>query len=243
MLADYFELIGFGDEGWGQPLLTAAATTIAVSLAAYGVGLALGLLGAWAKLSGVRWAERAADTYTTVLRGVPDLLVIYLCYFGGSQILTGIGHALGADEFWGVNGFVAGTVAVGVVSGAYQTEVLRGAYRAIPPGLIEAGTVAGMSRSLLLRRLVLPLGLRYALPGMNNVWQLVIKESALISVTGLTEILRQVNVATGSTGEAFQFYITGALMFLIISSGSGLLFRGAEAWSSRGVVPRATRRA
>lgn len=235
MLADYFELIGFGDEGWGQPLLVAAGTTVAVSLAAYGVGLVLGLLGAWAKLSGVRWAAGVAQVYTTVLRGVPDLLVIYLCYFGGSQILTGIGHALGADAFWGVNGFVAGTIAVGVVSGAYQTEVLRGAYRAIPPGLIEAGTVAGMGRGLLLRRLVLPLGLRYALPGMNNVWQLVIKESALISVTGLTEILRQVNVAAGSTGEAFTFYVTGALMFLVISSGSGLLFRVAEGWSSRGV--------
>ena len=233
---DYLTLIGFGDEGWGEPLLRAAGTTVAVSASAYAVGLLIGLLGAWAKLSGSRIAGATATVYTTVLRGVPDLLVIYLFYFGGSQAMTGLGHALGTQGFLGVNGFVAGLLAVGIVSGAYQTEVLRGAYRAIPPGQIEAARACGMRDALALRRIVVPLALRFALPGMGNIWQMVIKESALISVTGTTEILRQVNVAAGSTGDAFAFYITGALLFLLLSLVSGLLFRAAEIRWSRGAA-------
>lgn len=227
--------LGFGPEGWGALLLRAAAMSVAVSVSAFALGMALGALGAWGRLSRSAAARGAALGYVTVLRGIPDLLVIYLFYFGGSEVLSAIGHLLGAQGFLGLNGFTVGMLAVGIVSGAYQTEVFRGAWLAIPAGQIEAARVAGMGPLLLARRVAGPQALRIALPGLGNVWQMVIKESALISVTGLVELLRQVHVAAGSTGNAFQFYVAGGVLYLLITSASGLLFRGAERWAGRGV--------
>jgi octopine/nopaline transport system permease protein len=230
----YLSLIGFGPQGWGGQLLLATLTTLAVSVSAYAVGILFGVAGAWAKLSGLASAQWAADVYTTVLRGIPDLLVIYLFYFGGSQVMTSLAHGLGASGFWGIDPFMVGTLAVGIVSGAYQTEVLRGAYLAIPPGEIEAARAVGMGRMLMLRRIIAPRALHFALPGMGNIWQQVLKESALISVTGLTEILRQIHIGAGSTHLPFDFYITGFVLYLILTTLSGTCFRGAEVWSMRG---------
>ncbi len=227
-------LTGFGPTGWGAQLLWAAGMTVAVSVTAFAIGLAIGGLGAWAKLSGGRVAGWLATAYTTVLRGVPDLLVIYLFYFGGSQVLTSIGRWMGHDGFVGLNGFTAGALAVAVVSGAYQTEVIRGAVGAVSRGQGEAGRTLGLSRWRVLRHVLAPQILRAALPGMGNVWQLVVKESALISVTGLVELLRQVSVAAGSTREPFLFYVTGAALYLVITSMSGALFQAAERHSRRG---------
>lgn len=237
-LVAYFLLIGFGPTGWGVPLLRAASMTVAVSLSAFGVGIVFGIFGCWAKLSRSVVAQGVATVYTTVLRGVPDLLVIYLLYFGGSQAIGAIARLLGHQGFFGLNGFVVGMMAVGIISGAYQTEVLRGAYLAIPKGEIEAARVAGMGRLLMLRRIVAPQTLRFALPGMGNVWQLILKESALISVVGLIEIMNQTRLAVGRTGAAFSFYITGAILFLLITTMSGAVFRRAEAWAMRGMGGR-----
>jgi octopine/nopaline transport system permease protein len=231
LLAGYLTLIGFGPTGWGWMLARATATTLALSASAFAVSLAFGGLGAAAKLSHARLARRAADLYTTVLRGIPDLLVIYLFYFGGSQVLTALGHLFGHEGFLGIDGFMVGTLAVGIVAGAYQTEVIRGAYLAIPPGEIEAARAVGMGRMLMLRRITGPRTLRFALPGMGNVWQQVLKESALVSVTGLAEILRQIHVGAGSTHQPFDFYITGFLLYLLLTAVSGTVLRGAEAWT------------
>ena len=223
----------FGPLGWGPTLAMAAAMTLAVSAAAFVLGLVFGLLGAWAKLSGVRSAQAAAATYTTVLRGVPDLLVVYLFYFGGSAGLTAVGHLFGAQGFFGLSGFAVGAIAIGIISGAYQTEVLRGGYLAIARGELEAARAVGMGRLLMLRRIIIPQALRFALPGMGNVWQGVLKESSLISVTGLVEIMRQVEVGAAYTRLPFDFYITGALLYLILTTLSGIVFRGAELRVSR----------
>src|SRR6185437_8373072 len=133
-MSNTIELLGFGSQGWGRPLLLATLMTVAVSAAAFALGLLFGLFGAWGKLSASPAARDVASTYTTVFRGVPDLLVVYLFYFGGSSGLTAIGHLFGGSGFFGLPGFAVGAIAIGIVSGAYQTEVLRGAYRAIPPG-------------------------------------------------------------------------------------------------------------
>ena len=232
-MAGYFTLIGFGPTGWGWQLVQATLMTISVSASAYLTGLVFGTLGAWAKLSGSRAAHFGGDVYTTVVRGVPDLLVVYLFYFGGSEVLTAAGRMFGQEGFFGLNGFMVGTLAVGVVSGAYQTEVIRGAYVAIPRGEIEAARAVGMGRLLMLRRIITPRVLRFALPGMGNVWQQVLKESALISVTGLAEIMRQIHIGAGSTRQPFDFYITGFLLYLLLTACSGFCFRGAETWSLR----------
>jgi octopine/nopaline transport system permease protein len=230
-----FYLVGFGAGGWGVEIIEATLMTVAVSLCAFLFGMVFGTLGAWAKLSASLVARTLGDVYTTVLRGIPDLLVIYLLYFGGSTALTAIGRALGSEGFIGVNAFLTGALAVGIVSGAYQTEVFRGAYLAIARGEIEAAVAVGMRPLLMFRRITVPQVVRFALPGMGNVWQLVLKESALISVTGLVELLRQSQVAAGSTKQPFPFYITAMAMYLVLTSASSWLFRWSETRALRGV--------
>ncbi len=229
------ELVSFGPDGWGKTLLAGAWMTVLIALAGYSVGAVIGSFGAWAKISGGRGIRIAADTYTTVLRGIPDLLVIYLFYFGGSAAVTAVGRLFGAEGFLGFPGFLAGSLAVGVTSGAQFTEVLRGAFRAVHPGEIEAAIACGMGRTLRFRRIIAPLTLRHALPGLGNVWQVVLKESALVSITGVAELLRQTQVAAGSTGLPFDFYVIAGAIYLIISTGSGFFLRGAEKHFSRGV--------
>jgi octopine/nopaline transport system permease protein len=231
----YIELMGFGPKGWGLLLLKATLMTIAVSSVAFLLGNVLGALIAWARIEGGRALRFAADAYTTVLRGIPDLLVIFLLYFGGSSALTAIGHALGAQGFVGVNAFASGAIAVGIISGAYQSEIFRGAYGAIARGELEAARAVGMSRWLMFRRIIVPQALRFAIPGLGNVWQLALKESALISVVGLTELLRQAQVGAGSTRQPFAFFITAAALYLVLSTLSGWGFRRAEAVGMRGV--------
>jgi len=234
-VAEYVELMGFGPKGWGLLMAQAALMTIAVSATAFALGSALGALVAWARVEGNRPLRIAADAYVTVLRGIPDLLVIYLLYFGGSQALTALAHLVGTKGFVGVNAFAAGAIAVGIISGAYQSEVFRGAFAAIARGELEAARSVGMSRPLLFRRIIVPQALRFAIPGLGNVWQLALKESALISVVGLTEILRQAQVGAGSTRQPFEFFITAAALYLVLSTISGLGFQRAEALGMRGV--------
>lgn len=228
-------VLAFLNNGWTLSMLLAAGMTIAVALAGFAIGAAIGALGALAKILGGSLLRGLADAYTTVLRGIPDLLVIYLFYFGSSAVLTPLGRLFGATGFVSLPGFLAGALAVGVVSGAYQTEVLRGAYLAIPKGEIEAATAAGMSPFLKFRRIVAPLALRFAIPGIGNVWQLVLKETALISVTGLVEILRQAQIGAGSTRQPFLFFGAAACLYMLISVASSWGFGRAEQHFTRGL--------
>jgi octopine/nopaline transport system permease protein len=227
-------LLGFGPDGWGHVLLRAGLMTLAVSLAAFFFGLVLGTLIAWGRIAGNRLIRGLAEAYTIVLRGVPDILVIYLFYFGGRQVVTAVGTALGFQGPFDISGFAAGMLAIGLISAASQSEVLRGAYQAVPKGTIEAGRVVGMTRLTLFRRVIAPQAMVTALPGMGNQWQSVIKESALVSVTGLVETMRQVSVAAGSTQEHFLFYAAGAVIYLLITTLSDQVFRLAEKRSLRG---------
>jgi octopine/nopaline transport system permease protein len=231
----FFDLLSFGPDGWANALVAGAWMTILVAIAGYAIGVVIGGFGSWAKISGARATRIAADAYTTVLRGIPDLLVIYLLYFGGSAAVTAIGRLFGADGFIGFPGFLAGSLAVGVTSGAQQTEVFRGAFKAVHPGEIEAAIACGMSRWLRFWRIVAPLTLRHALPGLGNVWQVVLKESALVSITGVAELLRQAQVGAGSTGLPFDFYLIAGIIYLAISTVSGVVMRQAERYFNRGV--------
>jgi octopine/nopaline transport system permease protein len=228
-------LLGFGENGWGLNLILATFTTLAVTLLAFAFGGVFGAVVARGKLAGGLLARGLCDVYTTVLRGVPDLLVIYLLYFGGSQVLSTLYRLMGGSGFVGINAFFTGALAVGVVSGAYQAEVFRGAYMAIPKGELEAARSVGMSGWVLFRRIVLPQVLRFAIPGLGNVWQLALKESALISVTGLTELLRMSQVASGSTRQPFVFYAAAGALYLVLTSLSTWVFNTAEARAMRGV--------
>ncbi|NLS21075.1 ABC transporter permease subunit [Rhizobium sp. P40RR-XXII] len=235
LIDSYLALVGFGQTGWGSLLLTAAAMTIGVSACGFLAGTIIGSIVTFMQLSrhmAVRWF---ADCYTTVLRGVPDLLVIYLFYFGGSAFLGSVGGLLGYRGFIGMPPFLTGTLALGVVSAAYQAEIFRGAFRSVARGEIEAASAVGMRPWPKFRRIVAPLVLRYAIPGLGNTWQLVLKESALISVTGLVELLRQSQIAAGSTRRPFEFYLTAVVLYLVVTWFSSILFRKMEARTTQGI--------
>jgi octopine/nopaline transport system permease protein len=220
--------------GWGVALLKAAMTTLALSVAGFLAGAVLGAIAAIARLGGGSIASSVAYAYSTLFRGVPDLLTIYLMYFGGSAGLTVIGQWLGAQGFIGLPAFATGVLALGVISGAYQTEVYRGAFLAIQRGELDAARAFAMPTWTMLRRVIAPQVLRYAIPGLGNVWQLVLKDSALISVIGLVELMRQAQVGAGSTRQPFVFYGGAAALYLIIAVITNSLFRRVERRSLRG---------
>ncbi|WP_415859343.1 ABC transporter permease [Burkholderia sp. BCC1981] len=223
-----FELLGWGSGGWGGTLLRATATTVEVTFAALAVGAVVGAAVAWSRLSRYPLARAFGDAYTTVFRGVPELLIIYLIYFGGSSIATQIGRYLGADGFFGLPPFLSGALAVGVISGSYQAEVYRGAYLAVARGEIEAAMSMGMARSKLLFRIVAPQVFRFSLPGLGNVWQMTLKDSALISITGLVELMRASQIGAGSTHQYFMFFIAGGALYLVLTALSGKIFNRLE---------------
>lgn len=229
----WYELFGFGAKGWGGLLLVGLAVTVAVTAAALAIGAVFGSLAAWAKLSASWPARVAGDLYTTIFRGVPELLVIFLFYFGGSTVTTGIGHLFGQEGFIGVPNFLAGALAVGVISGAYQAEVFRGAFGAVLPGEIEAARAMGMPRLLRFRRIIVPQVLRFAVPGLGNVWQLSLKDSALVSVTGLAELMRTAQMGAGSTRQYFGFYIAAGALYLLVTTVSNGVVDKAEARMAR----------
>ena len=228
-------LLGFGSGGWAAALLSAAAVTLLLSIAGFALGAVFGGIAAAARVGGSRALTSLAEGYGTVFRGIPDLLTIYLLYFGGSMALTTVAHLFGAAGFFGLPAFATGTLAIGVISGAYQAEVYRGAYLAVDRGQAEAAYAHGLSKYLTLRLVILPQLMRYAIPGLGNVWQLVLKDSALISVIGLVELMRQAQIGAGSTRQPFVFYVAAAALYFAIAAATGVLFRRAERISMRGV--------
>jgi octopine/nopaline transport system permease protein len=229
------ELLSFGAAGWGDEMLRAAAMTLAVSISSVLLGLVFGTLGAAAKLSVIPPLRWLAEGYTTIARGVPELLVIYLLFFGGSGAVMFVAALFGYDGYIELNAFTIGTFAIGAISGAYSTEVIRGAVLAVPAGQIEAAKAIGMARGLMFRRILFPQVARYALPGLGNVWQFTLKDTALISVTGLVEIMRQAHIAAGSTRQPFTFYLVAAALYLVLTTFSNYGFQRAEGWANRGV--------
>lgn len=230
----YVVLVGFGETGWGALLLSAATMTLGVSICGFLTGTILGSVITFMQLSRYVVLRWLADGYTTILRGVPDLLVIYLFYFGGSAFLGYVGGLFGYQGFIGMPAFLTGTLALGVVSAAYQSEVFRGAFKSVAGGELEAASAVGMRPWPKFRRIIAPLVLRYAIPGLGNTWQLVLKESALISVTGLVELLRQSQIAAGSTRRPFEFYLTAVVLYLVITWASSNVFRHLETRTLRG---------
>ena len=229
------DIFGFGPGGWGFALLQGAAMTLLVSACGLLIGATIGGFVAWARLSGALLAGAAGQAYAALFRGLPELLIVYFVYFGTSTLLTAAAHAAGYEGFVGVPAFAAGALAVGVISGAYQAEVFRAAYRAIVRGELEAAISVGMNRALMFRRIIAPQVMRFALPGLGNLWQVALKDSSLISVTGLTELMRVSQVGAGSTHRPFAFYLGGAALYLVMTLATTRLFDAAEARATRGM--------
>lgn len=235
-MVDAMHMLGFGEGGWGAALGAAAGTTLALSLLGFLLGVVFGALAAAGQLSQSRVWKSLSGAYGTVFRGVPDLLTIYLLYYGGSVALTTVGRFFGGAGFVGLPAFTTGVIAIAIISGAYQAEVYRGAYLAVDRGQFDACKALGLARLPSLSLVIVPQLMRHALPGLGNVWQLVLKDSALISVIGLVELMRQTQIGAGSTREPFAFYIAAAALYFLIAGATGLVFRLGEARAWRGVA-------
>ena len=228
------ELLAFGDTGWGDELFYATLMTIAVAITAMLIGFFFALIFTPLKLSKNRFLNLIANTYTTIIRGVPELLVIYLFFFGGSAAVMFVASIFGYGEYIEINAFITGAFSIGIISGAYSTEVFRGAIQSIDKGQFEAANVLGLGKFGKFFKVILPQTLRLALPNLSNVWQITLKDTSLISVTGLVEIMRQSYVAAGSTRDPLFFYSCAAVLYLMLTYLSMKFINKLELKYSRG---------
>jgi len=235
---DVWTLIGFGPNGWGDEIAWGVVVTVSLALATLPFGLLLGFLLALAKQSPERSLRLAGDIYTTIFRGLPELLTLFLVYYGvqlGAQKVVQTVSPGTAFEF---NSFVAGMIALGVVFSSYASEVFLSAFRAIPSGQYEGGWAIGLSKSQTMRLVVLPQLIRIALPGLGNLWLILLKDTALVSVIGLSDILRQSGIAARVSKEAFLFFGIACLLYLVLAILSSFGFSAIERWAGRGGVHR-----
>ena len=228
------ELLAFGDSGWGDELFYATLMTIAVSITAMIIGFVFAAIFTPLKLSKSKLSNFIANSYTTVIRGVPELLVIYLFFFGGTGAVMYVASIFGYNEYIEINAFITGAFAIGIISGAYSTEVFRGAVQSIEKGQFEAAKVLGLSKFAQFFKIILPQVLRLAIPNLSNVWQITLKDTSLISVTGLVEIMRQSYIAAGSTRDPLFFYSFAAVLYLLLTYLSMKLINRLEIKYSRG---------
>ena len=227
------QLIGFGDHGWGPALLKGLVTTLQISIGAFVLGLAVGLLVAALKLHGPRPVAHLMRLYTTVFRAVPELLLILLLFYVGSMALNALLASIGYSrvEF---SGMLVAILVLGLVQGAYASEILRAAILAVPPGQVEAARAFGLHGTRLFRRVTLPMMAPHALAGLCNLWVNLIKDSALISVVGTNELLYSARQGAGSTRQYLLFYLTAAALYYLVTllsnHLSGRLERRIRRW-------------
>jgi len=228
------ELLYFGSKGWGDELFAAFLMTIAVSITAMLIGILFSIIFTPLKLSNNKIFNFIANFYTTVIRGVPELLVIYLFFFGGTGAVMFVASIFGYNEYIEINAFITGSFAIGIISGAYSTEVFRGAIQSIDRGQFEACKALGLKKYIYFFQVIIPQMLRLAIPNLSNVWQITLKDTSLISVTGLVEIMRQSYIAAGSTRDPLFFYSFAALLYLILTFLSMKILNKLEKNYSRG---------
>lgn len=227
------DLLALSPPGWGGNLLAGAISTLQISFWAYVLGLALGLAGAMGKLNGGPIIRAILEIYTTVVRSVPELLLIVILFYLGTDSLNKLLLALGFEAVR-ISGFAAAVAVLGFVQGAYHTEVLRGAIKAVPVGQIEAAMAYGMSPVQRFKRILLPAMLPFAIPGLSNLWLNVTKDSALVAVVGYSELALQTRQAAGATKSYLMFYLVSAGVYLAISLFSLRLFDLLDRYVRRG---------
>ena len=225
----------FSLHGYGPSILEGTILTLQVSLFSLVLAMGLGMLGALSKLSGSRPLRLVAQIYTTIIRGIPDLVLMLLIFFGGQVFINQMGPVFGYDEYIDINPFIAGISTIGFIFGAYMTETFRGAILAVNRGQIEAGSAYGMSKFMIFRRITLPQMMRHALPGFGNNWLVLVKTTALVSIIGLDDMVRKAGLAAGATRKPFTFYLVVAINYLLITTVSIYILKYLERRYSVGV--------
>lgn len=228
-----FDLLALEPPGWGGNLLRGLLSSVQIALGAYGVGLLIGIGGAYGKLYGGPVVRDLLGLYTTVVRAVPELVLILMLYFAGTDLVNRVLIAFGHQPV-DINGLVAGIGVLGIVQGAYSTEVLRGAILSIPQGQIEAARAYGMPPGLLLRRITLPAMLPFAIPGLANLWLIATKDTALLAIVGFNELTQTTRLAAGATKAYFTFFLAAGALYLALTLFSNVIIARVERWARRG---------
>ncbi|WP_428646430.1 ABC transporter permease [Roseibium sp.] len=231
-------LLSFGDQGWGDQIARGVLITVTVALATLPFGLILGFLIALAKNSSEPSLKLAANIYTTIFRGLPELLTLFLVYFGVQIAIQQGLKLIGFDAQVEVNSFVAGMVALAFVFSSYASEAFLSAFKGIPYGQYEGGHALGLSRYQTMTLVILPQLIRLALPALGNLWLILLKDTALVSVIGLPDLLREAGIAARVTKEPFLFYGIACLIYLVLAMISSTGLARIERWSKRGDTAR-----
>jgi polar amino acid transport system permease protein len=230
-LEEYVALLAYGPTGWGDEILAGAWLTIRLALATLPLGLVIGFLVALAKRSDSMILRGFGELFSTVFRGLPELLTLFIVYYGGQMLLQFVVRQF-SEASVEANGFIAGMLALGVVFAAYASEVFTAAFNGIPRGQWEAAAAIGLHRWQTMRLVILPQLIRIALPGLSNLWLILLKDTSLVSVIAFNDLLRMTSVAVGTTKEPFFFYFIACMIYLffsIVSSfGIGAIERRAE---------------
>jgi len=221
-------------KGYGHLLIDGAMITLSVGVAAMAVALSLGIMGALARLSSHAALRGLGTTYATVIRGIPELVLMLLVYYGGTVLLQWLLSLGGGDVRVDLNAFLAGTLVLGFVYGAYATEIFRGAFLSIPKGQVEAAHAYGMTNGQVFFRIKLPQAWRLAIPGLGNLWLTLLKATSITSVIGLTELARQADLIKAPTKMPFTVFFAASLLYLAMTAISDLVRIRAERWASSG---------
>ena len=228
-----WSLLAFNPPGWGGVLLAGFVKTLQIAIGGYSLGLLIGIFGAVGKLYGGPVLRDLLGLYTTIVRAVPELVLILILYYAVTDLVNQALVSFGYARVQ-VSGLMAGIAVLGVVQGAYATEVLRGAILAVPVGQIEAARAMGMPPVMLARRITLPTMLGFALPGLANLWLIATKDTALLAIVGFGELTLETRQAAGSTKAYFTFFLAAGALYLMLTLVSGRIFGRIERWARRG---------
>jgi polar amino acid transport system permease protein len=221
--------------GWGSHLLWGLAESIQIAAGAFGIGVVIGIFGAHGKIYGGPLARDLLGIYTLLFRAVPELIMLLLLYYA---FVDAINRTLAIVGFTGsidFSGVTTGMLVLGVVQGAYATEVIRGAMLAVPYGQIEAARSFGMPTWLLMRRIYIPAMLPFAIPGLANLWLVATRSTALLAIIGFTELTQRSRQAAAATKAYFTFFIAAGALYLALALVSNILIRRLERRARRGL--------
>lgn len=233
---DILGLLSLGPDGWGSQILSGLWLTLRLAIATLPLGLALGLILALMVNGKSIWLARVATAFATVFRALPELLTLFIIYYGGQILLQKAATALTGEPMLELSGFVAGMVALGVVFASFASEIFVAGLRSVPRGQHEAAAALGLSRRRTFISVILPQLFRLTLPGLGNLWFVLLKDTSLVSIISLNDLMRQTQLAVANTKEPLFFYAVTCLIYLAVSLISSALIGRMELRANRGIA-------
>lgn len=233
---DFLSLLSLAPGGWGRALASGLGVTISLAVATLPIGLALGLLVALAINGSNRVWSTVATGFGTMFRALPELLTLFIIYYGGQMALTAAAKAMGLDIEIELSAFLAGMIALGIVFAAFASEIFVAALRAVPRGQHEAAAALGLSDRHAFLDVVWPQVFRLALPGLGNLWFVLLKDTSLVSIIALSDLMRQTTLAVANTKEPLFFYAVTCLIYLATSLVTGQIVNALERRAQRGLA-------